>query len=66
MGSKVDPPEEDSPDLIEEAVRLALEKDPLVNAGQIKVGARKTWVRLRWPRLFGQIFRFDKWNFCRG
>jgi hypothetical protein len=21
---------------------------------------------LRWPRLFGQIFRFDKWNFCRG
>ena len=46
MGSKVDPPEEDSPDLIEEAVRLALEKDPLVNAGQIKVGARKTWVRL--------------------
>ena len=20
----------------------------------------------RWPRLFGQIFRFDKWNVCRG
>jgi hypothetical protein len=20
---------------------------------------------LRWPRLFGQIFRFDKWNLCR-
>ncbi len=45
-GLEVDPPEEDSPDLIEEAVRVALEKDPLVNAGQIRVGARKTWVRL--------------------
>jgi osmotically-inducible protein OsmY len=45
-GIEVDPPEEDSPDLIEEAVRVALEKDPLVNAGQIRVGARKTWVRL--------------------
>ena len=21
---------------------------------------------LRWPRLFGQFFRFDKWNLCRG
>ncbi|MGO8777403.1 MAG: type II toxin-antitoxin system RelE/ParE family toxin [Rhodomicrobium sp.] len=21
---------------------------------------------LRWPRLFGQNFRFDKWNVCRG
>jgi hypothetical protein len=20
----------------------------------------------RWPRLFGQISRFDKWNVCRG
>jgi hypothetical protein len=20
----------------------------------------------RWPRLFGQIFRFDKWIVCRG
>jgi hypothetical protein len=24
------------------------------------------WWRLRWPRLFGQIFRFDKWIVCRG
>jgi integrase len=22
--------------------------------------------RVRWPRLFGQIFRFDKWIVCRG
>jgi len=21
---------------------------------------------LRWPRLFGQFFRFDKWTLCRG
>jgi hypothetical protein len=21
---------------------------------------------VRWPRLFGQISRFDKWNVCRG
>jgi predicted PurR-regulated permease PerM len=21
---------------------------------------------VRWPRLFGQIFRFDKWIVCRG
>ncbi len=23
-------------------------------------------VRVRWPRLFGQIFRLDKWIVCRG
>ena len=45
-GIEVDPPGEDRPDLIEEAVRVVLEKDPLVNASQIRVGARKTAVRL--------------------
>jgi osmotically-inducible protein OsmY len=45
-GIEVDPAEEDSADLIEEAVRIALQKDPLVNASQIKVGVRKTVVRL--------------------
>jgi osmotically-inducible protein OsmY len=45
-GIEVKPPEEDSPDMIEEAVRVALEKDPLVNASQIRVGVRNTWVRL--------------------
>ena len=45
-GIEVEPPEEDSPDMIEEAVRVALEKDPLVNASQIRVGVRNTWVRL--------------------
>jgi osmotically-inducible protein OsmY len=45
-GIEIEPPEADNPDLIEEAVRAAFEKDPLVNAGQIRVGARKTTVRL--------------------
>jgi osmotically-inducible protein OsmY len=45
-GIEVDPPEEDSPDMIEEAVRAVFEKDPLVNASQIRVGVRNTWVRL--------------------
>jgi hypothetical protein len=21
---------------------------------------------VRWPRLFGQFFRFDEWSLCRG
>ena len=45
-GIEIEPPEADNPDLIEEAVRVALEKDPLVNASQIRVGVRKTTVRL--------------------
>lgn len=45
-GLAVEPPEEDGPDRIEEAVRIALEKDPFVNAGQIRVGVRLRTVRL--------------------
>ncbi len=45
-GISVEPPEEDGPDRIAEAVRIVLEKDPLVDAGQIKVGVRKKVVRL--------------------
>ena len=45
-GIVVEPPEEDAPIRIEEAVRIALEKDPLVDASQIRVGVRKTVVRL--------------------
>ena len=45
-GIVVEPPEEDAPIRIEEAVRIALEKDPLVEASQIRVGVRKTVVRL--------------------
>ncbi len=36
----------DSPQSIEEAVRIALKKDPFVNAGQIRVGVRHRVVRL--------------------
>jgi osmotically-inducible protein OsmY len=45
-GIVVEPPEEDAPIRIEEAVKIALEKDPLIDASQIRVGVRKTVVRL--------------------
>jgi osmotically-inducible protein OsmY len=45
-GLVVEPPEIDSDDAIAEAVRLALEKDPFVNAGQIRVGVRRSVVTL--------------------
>jgi len=45
-GMGVEPPEEDAPILIEEAVKLALEEDPLVDADQIRVGVRGAVVRL--------------------
>ena len=45
-GLAVEPPEEDSDDAIAEAVRLALEKDPFVDAGQIRVGVRRATVTL--------------------
>lgn len=45
-GIAVEPEEEDSPDLIAEAVRVVLEKDPLVNASQIREGVRHRVVRL--------------------
>jgi osmotically-inducible protein OsmY len=45
-GMEVSPPEDDSPDMIAEAVRVVLDRDPFVNAGQIRVGVRNTLVRL--------------------
>jgi osmotically-inducible protein OsmY len=45
-GLAVEPPEEDGPIRIEEAVKAALEKDRFVDAGQIRVGVRGTTVRL--------------------
>jgi osmotically-inducible protein OsmY len=45
-GISVDPPEEDAPIQIEEAVRIALEKDPFLDASQIRVGVRGRTVRL--------------------
>jgi osmotically-inducible protein OsmY len=45
-GIAVEPPEEDSPDQIEEAVRIALDKDPFVDESQVRVGVRARTVRL--------------------
>jgi osmotically-inducible protein OsmY len=45
-GMAVPDSEADSPQAVEEAVRIALEKDPFVNASQIRVGARHHVVRL--------------------
>ncbi len=45
-GIAVDPPEDDGPDMIAEAVRVVLEKDPFVNASQVRVGVLGTTVRL--------------------
>ena len=45
-GIAVEPPEEDAPIAIEEAVRIALDKDPFVDASQVRVGVRHQTVRL--------------------
>jgi osmotically-inducible protein OsmY len=45
-GIAVEPPEEDAPIRIEEAVRIALDKDPFVDASQIRAGVRDRTVRL--------------------
>ena len=45
-GLAVEPEEEDAPIRIEEAVRIALEKDPFVNAAQVKIGVRGRVVHL--------------------
>ncbi len=45
-GIAVAPSEEDNQGLVEDAVRVVLEKDPFVNASQIRVGARLRVVKL--------------------
>ena len=45
-GIAVEPPEEDAPIRIEEAVRIALDKDPFVDASQVRAGVRNRTVRL--------------------
>jgi osmotically-inducible protein OsmY len=45
-GIAVEPPEEDSDAAILEAVRLVLEKDPFVDATQIRAGVKSALVRL--------------------
>ncbi len=62
-GIAVDPPEEDSPDQIEEAVRVALDKDPFVDAEQVRVGVRNRTVRLTGilPRDARDAAEWDAW-----
>ena len=45
-GLAVDPPEDDNDDEISDAVRIALEKDPSVDPGQIRVTTRNSVVTL--------------------
>jgi osmotically-inducible protein OsmY len=45
-GIAVEPPEDDGPDMVAEAVRVVLEKDPFVDASQVRVGVRNRLVRL--------------------
>lgn len=45
-GIAVEPREEDGPDQIEEAVRVVLDRNPAIDATQIKVGVRGRIVRL--------------------
>jgi osmotically-inducible protein OsmY len=45
-GIAVEPPEDDSDEAILEAVRLVLEKDPFVDASQLRVGVKNALVRL--------------------
>jgi osmotically-inducible protein OsmY len=45
-GIAVDPVEEDGPDQIEEAVRVVLDRNPAIDAAQIRVGVRGRVVRL--------------------
>jgi len=46
-GIAVDPPEDDSDEVITEAVRLVLEKDPFVNVSQLRVASKDAVVTLR-------------------
>ena len=46
-GLAVEPPEEDNDEAIADAVRLALEKDPFVDAGQVRIGVRQAVVTLQ-------------------
>ena len=63
-GIAVEPPEDDSDDAILEAVRLVLEKDPFVDASQIRVGVKNALVRLTGlvPTEAGrEMAEFDAW-----
>ena len=63
-GIAVVPEEDDGPDAVEDAVRLALEKDPFVDASQIKAGVRHWTVRLTGvvpSEMEREMAEFDAW-----
>ncbi|NNU79432.1 BON domain-containing protein [Halovulum dunhuangense] len=63
-GLEADPPEEDAPIRLEEAVRVVLETDPYLDAGQIRVGVRGRVVRLTGAlrsRALSQLAERDAW-----
>ena len=62
-GIAVEPPEEDAPIRIEEAVRIALDKDPFVDAEQVRVGVHNRTVRLTGclPRDARDAAEWDAW-----
>jgi osmotically-inducible protein OsmY len=62
-GIAVDPQEEDAPILIEEAIRIALDKDPFVDSTQVRVGVRNRTVRLTGslPREGRDVAEWDAW-----
>jgi osmotically-inducible protein OsmY len=46
-GIAVEPAEDDGPEMIAEAVRVVLERDPFVNASQVGADVQGTTIRLR-------------------
>ena len=52
----------DPPDIVECATVGWLIRDD----DKVKVVAQSIGGIMRWPRLFGQFFRFDEWSLCRG
>ena len=62
---EVTPPEEDNDDEITDATRIALEKDPFVNADQIRVTTRNKVVTLEGVapqlRTKREMAEFDAW-----
>jgi osmotically-inducible protein OsmY len=63
-GVAVEPPEDDSDEAILEAVRLVLEKDPFVDASEVRVGVKNALVRLTGVVPSGaerEMAEFDAW-----
>jgi osmotically-inducible protein OsmY len=63
-GIAVEPPEDDSDEAILEAVRLVLEKDPFVDASEVRVGVKNALVRLTGVVPSGaerEMAEFDAW-----